>query len=415
MLTNNTFRTFTGFEYLCIDVANYKGMDKEDFDTRIQWVMDNFQNLEDIQMESIDDPELYTKAVMSIRRACRGEEIGHVTYWDGCCSGIQIMSALTGCVQGAYNTGMIDPNKRMDAYSNCTREMNIILARQGLSSVRLTRKQIKQALMTAGYGSKAIPRKTFGEDNVEYFYEAAAVIAPGAMGLMDELLDSWQPFALSHDWVMPDNFHVHVKVMDKKETRIEIDELDHATFILKYADNVGSERGLSNVANVTHSCDAYLLRTLKRRCNYDHANVVRALELLKARQGTTTVKPVNELALHINLWEQSKMADTVILDKLSSENVFELPMDLTDKLVSIIEVMLTYKPFPVLTVHDAFGAHPNNCNEVRYWYKSILAEFADSTLLQHILNQLHNYPEGKYTKLSNNLGDKIRGSNYALS
>lgn len=353
MLTNNEFRKFTGFEYLCIDAANYKGLDKEDFDTRIKWTLDNFQNLENIPESELDDPELFTKAVMSLRRACKGEEIGHVAYWDGCCSGIQIMSALTGCIQGAYNTGMIDPVKRMDAYTNCTREMNIILARQGLSSVRLTRKQIKQALMTAGYGSKAIPRKTFGEDNVEYFYEAAAVIAPGAMALMDELLESWQAGALAHCWVMPDDFHVMVKVMETKETRIELDELDHATFTLEYKENIGSDTGLSNVANVTHSCDAYLLRTLKRRCMYDHNVVVRSLELLKARQDSTTVLPANELRTQVNLWELSQMADTVILDSLTAENVFELPMDLTNKLVGIVEVMLSYKPFPVLTVHDA--------------------------------------------------------------
>ena len=58
------------------------------------------------------------------------------------------MSALTGCEAGAYNTGMIDPNQRMDAYSNTTGEMNKILQTKGLASITVPRGDVKQAVMT---------------------------------------------------------------------------------------------------------------------------------------------------------------------------------------------------------------------------------------------------------------------------
>lgn len=41
--------------------------------------------------------------------------------------------------------------------------------------------------------------------------------------------------------------------MQKKEARIEVDELDHATFTYYYYENEGSKTGLSNAANVVHS------------------------------------------------------------------------------------------------------------------------------------------------------------------
>ena len=45
--------------------------------------------------------------------------------------------------------------------------------------------------------------------------------------------------------------------------------MSHATFTYEYYINEGSESGLSNAANVIHSCDSYVLRCLVRRCNYD--------------------------------------------------------------------------------------------------------------------------------------------------
>jgi hypothetical protein len=48
--------------------------------------------------------------------------------------------------------------------------------------------------------------------------------------------------------------------------------------------------------------------------------------------------------------------------------------------------MLEHKPFPLVTVHDEFKAHANNINQVRWHYKEILAEIADSNVLDCWVN-----------------------------
>lgn len=216
---------YTGFQYLLIDAANAYGLDKLRFEERIQWVKDNMDSLESLADQAETRP-LYIKAVMAIRKAQQGLPTGHMVAMDACASGVQIMSALTGCIAGARSTGLIDPGVRADAYSSLTDEMNQLLATQN-TSVQISRKDAKRALMTACYGSKATPKEIFGEDTVELsvFYQAVHLVAPGAWELLQDLLNSWNPYALEHSWKMPDGYDVVVRVMQKKEVRIEVDEL----------------------------------------------------------------------------------------------------------------------------------------------------------------------------------------------
>ena len=50
----------------------------------------------------------------------------------------------------------------------------------------------------------------------------------------------------------------------------------------------------------------------------------------------------------------------------------------------------------------------------RYWYKEILAEIAESTLLNHLLTQIYG-EECNFKKINPNLSSLIRNSNYGLS
>jgi len=212
---------FTGFQYLLIDAANQFGHDKLLFGERIKWAEDNLEKLEDL-IPQADNPYLYQKAVMAIRKAQQGIPTGHLVGFDATCSGIQVMSVLTGCKAGAEATGLVNPNVRADAYTKVTQMMNQILGGVGVS---VERSQAKQALMTAFYGSKAEPIELFGEDTPELnaFYRAATTVAPGAWQLLQDLLASWQPFALSHEWQLPDGFEAKVKVMADKETLVKKD------------------------------------------------------------------------------------------------------------------------------------------------------------------------------------------------
>jgi hypothetical protein len=428
-LQEQSMKTFTGWQYLLIDAANHFGHDKLLFEERIEWTTNNLANLETLGNERIQaekdlpnsekwkEAPLYFKAVMAIRKAQQGIPIGHLVGLDATCSGIQVMSALTGCVTGADATGMIDPNRRADAYSSVTDTMEVILA----GSVDVSRGDAKQATMTSFYGSKAKPKEIFGEKTPELdaFYKAMLTVAPGAWELLQDLLASWQPYALSHSWKLPDGYDARVKVMQRKEARIEVDELDHATFTYEFYENQGSKSGLSNVANLVHSMDAWLLRSMHRRCNYDRevaerADAIIEAELIERSMGSSqSLCACTKTAYYVHQYERSTIADIVILPWITVDSVQALSTEHLQALAKILTGMLQYQPFELVTVHDEFKAHVNNLNWVRWQYKEIMAEIADSEVLNDLLGQLHGF-SGNFNKLSFNLGDQIRASNYAL-
>lgn len=407
---------YTGYQWLLIDAATQYGLDKLTFEERIHWAETNLETLE-TQAVDADSKPLYLKAVMAIRKAQAGLPTGHMVGVDGCCSGIQMMSVLTSCIDGARATGLVDPAKRADAYSACTEEMNNILG----STVSITRADAKSALMTAYYGSVKQPKKIFGEatSELEAFYKAAQTIAPGAWELLQALLNSWRTGTLMHQWTLPDGFAARIKVMVKKQARIEIDELEHASFTYQYYDNEGTKNGLANAANVTHSVDAYVLRSMHRRCNYDRKLVEQAaallqMALIERSMGTgLPVKPCSKVTHYIEHFDRSGLADVVILPYLTQDNIHMLSKAHLQRLASIINGMLQYQPFELVTIHDEFKAHANNVNWVRWQYKEILAEIAESNLLSDLLSQLYEQPI-QVNKRSPNLGAVIRQSAYGL-
>lgn len=405
-------KTFTGFEYLLIDAANHYGLDKELFEDRIQWVRSNIENL-----EAMSTDPLYCKAVRAIRKAQNHVPTGHLVGLDAVCSGIQIMSVMTGCIVGATSTGLVDPDVRADAYGICTNHM-----RSELPGFNIERCDAKDATMTAFYGSVKRPREIFGKDSPELgaFYTAMQKTAPGAWTLLKELTLAWNKGALSHEWQLPDGFEVKVKVMETKNVRLEVDELDGASFTYQFKQNMGSKSGQSIPANAVHSVDAYIARCMHRRLNYDPALVGYMGELLEAEVlsralgGTSVItEHSNEVAYYCELYKASNMADVVILNCLDMSNIGQLTDAHLKGLNHAVGLMLSHKPFELVTIHDEYKALAGNMNQVRFMYKELLAELAESTVLEWILNTLYKC-NGSYTKLSTNLPALIRNSNYGL-
>jgi hypothetical protein len=221
---------------------------------------------------------------------------------------------------------------------------------------------------------------------------------------------------------MPDGFDARVKVMTKKEVRIEIDELGHATMSYEYYENEGTKKGISLAANVVHSIDAYIMRSMHRRCNYNHevmeqASLLIEAEMLRRILGGEEVEILDvegKVSYYIDQYERSGMADVVIAPWLDSLNVVGLSKEHLEKLAEVINSMLEYQPFELVGIHDAFLTHANNCNYLRQQYINILAELADSNIMSDIMSQLLGEPV-VYQKLSNNLSVLIKESNYGLS
>ena len=79
-------KTFSGWQYLLIDVANQWGLDKLLFEERIKWAEENIDRLESL-VDQAETKPMYMKTVQAIRKAQKGIPTGHLVEMDACCSG----------------------------------------------------------------------------------------------------------------------------------------------------------------------------------------------------------------------------------------------------------------------------------------------------------------------------------------
>ena len=79
-------QTFTGYEYIMIDIANQNNLDKLSFEDRIEWVKTHMDELESFA-DTADKKPLYIKAVMALRKAQNHQPTGHLVGFDATCSG----------------------------------------------------------------------------------------------------------------------------------------------------------------------------------------------------------------------------------------------------------------------------------------------------------------------------------------
>ena len=167
--------------------------------------------------------------------------------------------------------------------------------------------------------------------------------------------------------------------------------------------------------------DAWILRSMHRRCNYDREVVVKASDAMQIELNLRNLGAHRDdlcldqkVGYYREQYTRSTLADVVILPYLDADTVKCLSTEHIEALVSIVNGMLQYQPFELVTIHDAFHAHPNNLNWVRKQYRNILADIAASNVLDDLLSQLYGEPV-QFDKLSFNLPDQIRNSEYALS
>lgn len=259
---------FTGLEYIKIDIANQLGYDKLNWDERIEKA-ESYLNTTSHSERVESNPLLY-KALIAHDKAIKGKPTGFIMGLDATASGIQIMSCLMGCETSAKSVNLIDTGSRRNVY-NIVR--NIVSAK---SEHHYTLTDIKKPVMTTFYGSKNQPKELFGEGtpDLDIFYKTLNTLLPGAMECMNDMQSCWNPKALVHAWTLPDGHVAYVPVMDNVDKKIEIDELNHATFTHRAYVNKPLPRGLSLAANIVHSIDGFVVREMIRRAHYQHFNMI---------------------------------------------------------------------------------------------------------------------------------------------
>lgn len=394
-----TMTKLSPLEYLQCEVAckHDKKFEKETWADRIA----HFKTL------NLDDPKI-TKgasnpiglkaAILGYKEAAAGNPTGYMISLDACSSGLQILSLLVSCPTSFSLCGG-NAEKCVDSYTTIYEAMNI--------SGRLSRKDVKRAIMTSLYGSVAAPEAVFGE-YIELFYSTMETMAPGAWDLNQGLQDLWTMFTASdYSWVLPDNFHAYIET--KKSELVPFSFLNTTYKMVKKIDGRPDfHKGLG--PNVIHSVDGFIVREMFRRCSYDPKVIQRVKDLLSV----VAVGTIGKSAPMVQtLWSHYKT--TGFLSTRIFDYLFHDTMGLVDytTIKNLID-QLPAQPFEMVSVHDCFRCHPNYGNDLRRQYQLILADLNDSTLLQSLCSQVagKRVPVKKLGKLTR---QTILDSNYCLA
>lgn len=401
-------QTFTAREYLKMDIANHFGLDKEDWDVRLAW-FEKHKNCLGMMLSKAEVPAQYFAAISAWDDVQNGRAIGYPIALDATASGMQILACLTGDRKAAQLCNVVDVGRRVDAY---TEVYTLMLNRVGQQG-RVTRDMVKKAVMTSLYNSEAIPKQVFGEGPLlAMFYNTMEEEAPAVWELNQYYKAIWDANRETYSWTLPDNFHVHVKVMDYVTEQVLFNG-QHFDVVTKHHQPTAEGRSLS--ANTTHSIDGMIVREVTRRCNYNPRTVTNVKVLLEnpdvwSRPDEPAGEDTDLLKSLLGRYKRSGYLSARILDCIGYHNAHLVPVDAVLELIA----SLPAKPFQVFSIHDCFRCLPTYGDDLRQQYRLQLHLIAKSNMLSDLLSQLVGH-ECKVGKLDPTLADDILKSNYALS
>lgn len=412
-------KKFNGIKYTLIDVANCLGYDKLSWEERINMALIAINSITDETGEyikeellklanSADEPAHCLSALMAYKDAMKNIPSGHLIGLDATASGPQILGIITEDINACKLTNTINTGKRVDMYKDIYEKVQ---ARLG-SNLNITRDQVKAAIMQRCYGGTATAKKHFG-DYVDVFEDVMAEEMPNVWAFNQLALDIWSDSVSEYNWVMPDNFHVNMKVIDSVNTEFNYRGND---YIFTHKENQPRKRGLALGANITHSIDGFINREMFSRCMFNPS--VKKLLNLNANSGKNSNSYYNhpktqKLLDLMDLYHKSGFLSARVLDYVDENTIsFLLNSDL-NRVIDLIK-SLPEKPFDLLSIHDCFRCHANYGNDVREQYKNCLVELAKSDMLQYLLRQITGSNDITYVKDEPELYKKIEDEEYAI-
>lgn len=372
MLKVQDFRVLTGMEYLMADIAckHDKAYEKLGWDQRLYHFSEiDFKDPKTFKNAS--NPIGLRAAYVALENAAMAKPSGYMISLDAASSGLQLLSLLVSCPTSWKLCG--GDENILDAYAEIFQHMN--------TGLKIDRKDVKQSIMTALYGSTATPKAVFGED-VDVFYDWMEKLAPGAWDLNLGIQELWDEIeGTTYDWTMPDNFYACIETHDKEILDFKFLDEDFQV-IQKVNERPRFHKGLG--PNLIHSVDGMIVREMYRRCQYDQKTIDRVVEALNKGANGTNGKSADMVN---TLWEhylESGFLSVRILDY-----IYEDTLGLVDDEV-ILELIESLPPrsFELVCVHDCFRCHPNYGNDLRRQYNRILADICDSNLLRYIASQV---------------------------
>lgn len=393
-----SFQSLSGIEYLKAEIACKadKAFEKATWDERIAH-FETLNLLDESTFKKASNPIGLRAAVHALMDAATDTPSGYLISLDACSSGLQILSLLVSCPKSFSLCGG-NSTKCVDSYVAIYDSMNL--------HGSLTRKEVKQAIMTALYGSVAMPEITFGS-NVDLFYETMENMAPGAWDLNLGLQELWNKIKGSvYSWVLPDNFHACIETKSKTTKEFHF---NGASYDLPQKVDARPEFHKGLGPNLIHSVDGMVVREMYRRCMFDKAQVTKVIDaIMSMEHGNVFNEEVSTLWNH---YLNTGFLSVRILDHLTEDN-----MGLVDPMI-IAQLIRTLpsEPFDVVSVHDCFRCHPNYGDDLRLQYNTIMADINDATnLLSSMCSQVANETM-KAKKIGVIPRQQLLDSNYMLA
>lgn len=399
------FNVYSTLDYLKIDIANAFGLDKLQFEERIQWFDNNLaetlvtQSTEEIKQflsnhSSVENiPQAFT-GILAYKDYFYNKPSGYLCSLDAISSGASLMSCLTADTKGLENTGLLG-TKRKDLYTELFNTFKRVYP-QGNTR---TRQDSKKACMTFLYGSMKVPLSIFGETEEMFnaYVYSMNQECNGALALRNLLVNLWDDKATEHNWVLPDGFRVNIPVLVEENFNYS-KTFGDTEFTLPFTLKVrGTKKSsVSNAGNLVHSVDSLIVREMLRRTQYDPFTLGEVLTFLETAPNSLispiSIKEMNQLGKLgelIYLYESSGFCSVRIVEYLTQPyHALKLSKKHRDKLKSILSLLVQQPTFELLTIHDCFKAKPKYMNYVRYWYKELCADIVESNLLPFLVNQI---------------------------
>ena len=326
-----------GNEWLLIDIANAYGLDKSNWETRLQWSKEHLETILDDSSSleaTASDKLLFRQAVKEYKYYLQTGKSRQIVRLDATASGYQLMSVITRDEKAMEMLNVLGNIKRQDFYSlvyDRVRELVQPRDRDDLDvwletkakelDLPKPRDVIKASIMTSGYNSVATPKMMLG-NYYGVFEQAIEELASGPIRLKEYINSLYEP-RLYHNWRLPDGHWAYVPSLVTKIHKIEVKELDksvkYPSFNIRCEDNEASKDNWRSLAvNIVHSLDAWVCRQ--------------------------------------------------------------------------VVTMLRERSIVVSPIHDSFGVYANDCDELRKCYRYTLARLYKEPILESILKQVTDKP-----------------------
>lgn len=336
-----------------IQGANTWGMDKAPFDERVKWVEDNWDMIQRVRRDPLQNRDWYdADKPWQFLNWCMDDPMAPQVpvCADGTNNGLQVIAALTGDAETAFHTNLIRSEKPQDIYSVVAKRATELLETSDHKWAQpwlafwggsLPRSAVKRQVMTQPYGSTrhsctdytfeafkthpAYERTMWPDDQYQRIYWLSSIIweaitdcLKGPRAFMDWASDCAKMAAKAQvylQWQLPTGFWVFQRYRRHKYVNVKSEfgwkfTMQHRS--REWVDELNpTKAGQATPANVVHSIDA---AAMMRTVNLAYAAGVRDFAMVHDDFGTSAAHaPI--------LAEKTREAYVQILSEVSLEGL----------------------------------------------------------------------------------------------